>query len=133
MPKTKDKTVLSEFIKGGLVGCAVLVIITIAICSIILKTDLSGDTYFPLLMFASLLSGAVSGFVAVRKRRENGLVNGIAVSIIPAVTVLTAMTVAYNGFSIFEMIVAACCIFGGAVGGIAAVNIKKKRKHLKKR
>lgn len=133
MPKTKDKRALSEILKGGLVGCAFFIIFTLVICALLLKVNLSQSAYFPLFMIDSALSGAVSGFVTVRKKRENGLVNGVVVSIIPAVLLLLAMSLAYKGFNIFEMIVAVCCIFGGGVGGIAAVNIKKKRKHYKKR
>lgn len=133
MPKAKESTILTELIKGGLIGSVVFVIMTLIMCAVLLKTDLSSNTYLPLLMIISALSGAVSGFTAVRKKRENGLVNGLTASVIPAIIILISMTVAYKGFSVFEMIVAACCLFGGTIGGIGAVNIKKKRKTIKKR
>ncbi|MBQ2964003.1 MAG: TIGR04086 family membrane protein [Clostridia bacterium] len=133
MPKPKDNSNLTELIKGGLLGTALFIILTLIICSLLLKTDLGKDTYFPFLMLVSALSGIFSGFSAARKKRENGLINGLTASIVPAIIILIAMSLAYKSFSVFELIVAACCLFGGIIGGIAAVNIKKKRKPIKKR
>lgn len=133
MPKAKENSAVTDLVKGGLVGSAVFIILTLIMCAVLLKTDLSRNTYLPLLMIISALSGMLSGYTAVRKRRENGLINGLAASIIPAIIMLIAMTAAYKGFSVFELIVAACSLFGGTIGGIGAVNIKKKRKPIKKR
>ena len=133
MQKPKENNTVTYIVKGGLLGSIVFIILTLIMCAVLLKTDLSRNTYLPLLMIISALSGMISGFSAVRKRRENGLVNGLTSSIIPAIIMLIAMSVAYKGFSAFELIVAACCLFGGIIGGIAAVNIKKKRKPIKKR
>ena len=124
---------VTDLVKGGLVGSIVFIILTLIMCAVLLKTDLSRNTYLPLLMIISALSGMISGFSAVRKKREKGLVNGLTASIVPAIVILIAMSVAYKGFSVFELIVAACCLFGGGIGGIAAVNIKMKRKSIKKR
>ena len=133
MPKSKENNAVTDLVKGGLVGSIVFIILTLIMCAVLLKTDLSRNTYLPFLMIISALSGMLSGYSAVRKRRENGLVNGLTASIIPAIIMLIAMSVAYKGFSVFELIVAACCLFGGTIGGISAVNIKKKRKPIKKR
>ena len=123
MPKSKESNAVISLLKGGLTGGAVFTALTLIMCSLLLKTDLSRDTYLTLLMIVSALSGLTSGFFAVRKKRENGLVNGLAASIVPAIIMLIAMSAAYKGFSFFELVVAACCLFGGTVGGIAAVNI----------
>lgn len=133
MPKSKENNAVTELVKGGLVGSTVFIILTLIMCAVLLKTDLSRNTYLPLLMIISALSGMLSGYSAVRKRRENGLINGLTASIIPAIIMLIAMSVAYKGFNVFEMIIVACCLFGGTIGGIGAVNIKKKRKPIKKR
>ncbi len=133
MQKTKETNVVKDLVKGGLAGGVVFIIITLLMCAVLLKTNLSHNTYLPFLMITSAVSGIISGFTAVRKRRENGLVNGLAASIVPAIIMLTVMSVAYKGFSIFEMIIASCCLFGGIIGGISAVNIKKKKKPIKKR
>ncbi|MBR3802029.1 MAG: TIGR04086 family membrane protein [Clostridia bacterium] len=133
MPKAKENSVFSEIIKGSLTGTAIFIVLTLSVCWLLLKSDLGRDVYLPLLMIVSAISGIASGFTAVRKKRENGLVNGLAASVIPCVIVLIAMSVAYKGFSVFELIVAPCCLFGGIIGGVAAVNIKKKRKKIKRR
>lgn len=133
MQKPKENNAVTDLVKGGLVGSIVFIILTLIMCAVLLKMDLSRNTYLPLLMIISALSGMISGFSAVRKRRENGLVNGLTASIVPAIIMLIAMSVSYKGFSVFELIVAACCLFGGIIGGIAVVNIKKKRKPIKKR
>ena len=133
MPKPKESSNLTELLKGGLFGAITFIILTVIVCWLLLKMNFSKETYFVILMFISSLSGVLSGFASVRKKRENGIVNGLISAIIPMFIMLVSMSVAYKGFSVFEMIVAACCLFGGAIGGIGAVNIKKKRKLIKKR
>ena len=133
MPKAKESSYISELLKGGLIGSIAFMLLTVGICVLLYKSNLSRNTYLPLLMITSALSGITSGFSAVRKRRENGLINGMSASIIPTTIILVAMSVAYKGFNVFEIVVAVCCIMGGAVGGICTVNIKKKRKTIKKR
>ena len=133
MPKPKENSNLTELLKGGLFGAITFIILTVMVCWLLLKMNLSKETYFVILMFISSLSGVLSGFASVRKKRENGIVNGLISAIIPMFIMLVSMSVAYKGFSVFEMIVAACSLFGGAIGGIGAVNIKKKRKPIKKR
>lgn len=133
MAKAKENSMVINLVKGGLIGSAVFIALTLIICSLLLKTDSSRDTYLPLLMIISALSGITSGYSSVRPKRENGLINGLTASIVPAIIMLIAMSVAFKGFSVFELVVVACCLFGGLIGGISAVNLKKKRKPLKKR
>lgn len=133
MQKAKDNSAVKEILKGGATGCIAFAIMCLGLCAVLLKAGISRDMYLPLLMITSAVSGLIGGFISVRKKRENGLINGLISSVIPSIMILVSMSVAYKSFSVFELIVLACCLFGGGLGGIAAVNIKKKRKPTKKR
>lgn len=128
MQKNKDISLAKELLKGSLICAAVFAVMAMLFSFIILKTNMDRSNYFVLLVFSAVLSGVIGGFSAVRKKRENGLIYGLLCSAVPSILLIGVMSIAFNGFSSFELIPAGLCLCGGAVGGIAAVNIKKQKK-----
>lgn len=128
MQKNKDISLAKELLKGSLICAAVFAVMAMLFSFIILKTNMDRNNYFAFLVFNALLSGIAGGFSAVRKKRENGLIYGLLSSAVPSILLIGVMSIAFNGFSSFELIPAGLCLCGGAVGGIAAVNIKKQKK-----
>ncbi len=128
MQKNKDISFFKEIFKGSLINCLVFVILSFVFALLILKINIDKSNYFILLLLSAAISGSAGGFSAVRKNRENGLVYGAVSSVIPSILLIAAMSVAFSGFTGLELIPAAVSLAAGAVGGIAAVNMKKQKK-----
>lgn len=128
MPKTVNNSYLKSIIKSGLLGSAFIIIMLIISAFILMKLEIGQEFYFVILVLISILSGAVAGFNSARKKRENGLINGLISTFLPSCMLLTGMTAAYKGLSVLELLPIAACMLGGIIGGIAAVNIKSKKK-----
>ncbi len=133
MQKQKDISSARLIIKGGLIGIAVFVALSLGFSAVLLKIGMAKDSYFGFLLAAALICGLFSGFFAARQRKEKGLISGILSSLLPIAAILIAMTVSYGGFSVYELIPLLMCLSGSALGGIAAVNMKKKNKKPKQR
>lgn len=133
MPKAAENTYFSRILKGGLSGIAALILLLFAFAYIFLNFNTDKSFYSVSLLSAAVISGVIAGFVSARKKREKGLQSGIISSAFPAVILIIAMTAAYKSFNVFELVPLFCCIFGGVAGGIAAVNIKSRKKKNKAR
>ena len=124
----KNNTNLIHILKGSLIGVALL-LSTITISTLaIYKANLSDKTYIPFLTLSIILSGILSGYISTFKIRKNGLVNGAVAALPLAVILLVSMSVANNAFALLMLIPCAIMVVSGAIGGIAAVNIKRKTK-----
>ncbi len=95
-----------------------------------LKTSFSNALYLPGAIFAGALSGLVCGFTAARIIKEKGLfwggISGLIQSLLCSV-VIFILNKGTAGNGIFILI--AVIVAFSAIGGIAAVNIKKKIKY----
>lgn len=133
MPKTVENSNINRLIKAGISGITALILLLLIFAYIFLNFNIDKSIYSIALISAAVISGATAGFISTRKKREKGLLNGIISSAFPAIILFIAMTVAYKGFNVFELVPLLCCIFGGITGGIAAANIKTKKKKNKAR
>ena len=128
MLKFKDNSHFKEIIKAGFMGIISAAAVLAAFAAVLLKLNMSQNNYIVALVLAAVVSGIVSGFASARKKRENGIANGFMSACMPCAVLVAAMSAAYKGFSAFELVPAAMCIFSGVCGGVAAVNMKRKKK-----
>lgn len=94
------------------------------------KTGLNSSLYMPIGIVLGALSGLVGGFVAVRPVMQKGLALGALTGVISAI-VSSAVMFAVNGSKagngIFIFI--AAMLLDGTAGGVAAMNLKIKKKY----
>ncbi len=121
---------LKETLKGSLIGILFAAVMLAVFTFALLKLNITKENYIYILFFTCSVSGMVSGYVSARKKREKGILNGLLAWIVPLLIFIAAMSIAYNGFSFFEFIPASFGILFSMIGGIAAVNIKRKKKKL---
>lgn len=129
--KKSDNKHLSDFFLFLKVLVIYAVVYTVASIAA-LYLDIEDGLLTPVSLCAFSLSGFLSGFVAGRAKRKNGLVNGIIFSL-PATVLFLFTSMCLNGFRIdLVLLISILCTFVfSAVGGIASVNIKKKIKKVK--
>lgn len=132
MQNSRESSMLSGIIKGNIIGTIALALIVAAFTMVLFKSGADKKIYFPALSAASALAGAIGGFFGTRDRRKNGVASGLVSGIIPALALIIAMSALHKGFSAYELIPLGITLFAGIVGGIAAVNMKKKNRRIKK-
>ncbi len=131
MQLNNKSAIFFAYMKGSLVGTIVLILSVLISAAVLYKGKIEQSMYFPLLLLCLAISGTVSGFSGAKKIRKNGLLTGLISSALPAVISTSATAVASRQLGLYPMISAVIILLFGAVGGIAALNIKtnKKRKN----
>ncbi len=122
---------IKKIIIGSVIG-SVMFFVFISLFSLFaLKSDMfSQSAYMP----AGLVSGGISsflgGFISVKPIKKNGVIYGALSGLIQsAICSLAAFLINNNESGIGIVILMAVIVALGAVGGIAAVNFKIKKKY----
>ncbi|MBQ8783922.1 MAG: TIGR04086 family membrane protein [Clostridia bacterium] len=133
--RNTQKSGSSNLIKTVLLGSAAGTVSFFALSAILAllayKQDFDESYYTALILFASGVSGFVSGFLAVAPIKRNGLVLGLA-SVLPVFLIIIAVSsvVSRAGVGLYGWLSLAVMLLFGALGGIVAAN-KRKRVKLK--
>lgn len=129
----KDESSKS-FITKIAVGTAVSVIMYFVLIALYaaasFKSGASSSMYMPVGIVMGVISGFAGGFAAVRPIRQKGAIYGALCGFASAILCSAALFIINGnkaGNGIFILI--AAMIFGGAAGGISAVNLKIKKKY----
>lgn len=128
MLKNKESSYLIEILKVGLIGTIIAFILLSVVSFFALKADINDDYYKYFITIISVISGALSGFILARKRKEKGLINGIFASVLPAIIIFISSIAVGKRLNIYSTIPLFLNISGGIIGGIAGINIKLKKK-----
>ncbi len=120
----------TKIIIGSLVSVALYFILIALIAAMALKSDLSPSAYMPAGIISGILSSLIGGFVSVRPIKEKGVLFGALTGVVQAIICSLVLFVvngnaAGNGIFILSAVMILC----SAVGGIAAVNLKIKKKY----
>lgn len=121
------KNIIIKILIGSGVGTAVFFLLTALSAFILLQNDSDTPIYKYIMLLAGAFSGFLSGFVAVRPLRKNGLAFG-SVSALPVylIAVLVSVLIARSGIGLIGWILFAVMVVFASVGGIVAVNKRKK-------
>ncbi len=130
--KKDDKSVNSASkIAVGAAVVAVMFFVMIAVYALVaLKTGSGSSMYMPVGALIGALSGLIGGFVAAKLIAQKGIVFGALSAFISAILCSAVMFFVNgnkSGTGIF--IFMAAMILGGALGGVAAMNMKIKKKY----
>lgn len=121
------KNIIIKILIGSGVGTAVFFALTALSAFILLQNDSDTPIYKYIMLLVGAISGFLSGFVAVRPLRKNGLAFG-SVSALPVylIAVLVSVLIARSGIGLIGWILLAVMVVFASVGGIVAVNKRKK-------
>ncbi len=124
-----EKILLKNVLIGSAVGTVLFFITTTLSALIILKNDLSEDTYPAFLIVAGAVSAFFGGFVSVIPTKRNGLILG-ALSVLPTYFIIFAVSSIFNrtGISVYGWIMLGVMVLFGGLAGIVAANKKRKIK-----
>lgn len=125
--KDRKKVNAKQILKGAFSGSGVLILLIFFSVFFIYKTGLNEISYIPLFSLCVIISGFISGYISTRKLRKNGIVNGVLSSAIPNLSLFIFAIIINKSFYIFLIIPILMLTVSGICGGIAAVNIKRKK------
>lgn len=126
----KKGSPFTKIIIAAVLGVAVYFIFIAVFAAFALKSGADNSSYMPAGMVIGAVSALISGFAAVRPIKEKGAVYGALTGLVQALIsslVLFIVNHASAGNGIF--ILTAVMIICGMLGGIAAVNMKKRKKY----
>lgn len=119
--------VIRKTLVGSLIGTVLFFTLLCLAAAVILKKPIETKLFPIISLFISALSAFISGFVAVRPIRKNGILMGLC-SCAPLVIIAGATVLFETGgnIGIMTAVMAGIMILCAALGGIAAVNIRQK-------
>lgn len=85
--------------------------------------------YFPAGLIIALLSGLAAGFAAAKPIKKNGLACGALAGLFASLPCAAAAALLSSGAGVRLIAFIGAMTLGGALGGVAAVNIKKRAKY----
>lgn len=123
-----QKKMLINCLKAGIVSTLGFALLSLIISSVLLNKNMSRDVYFPCLMVASCISGAVCGVMATKQERKNGLFNGALSATVPTIVYLITSTVLQQRFEARSFLPALAILVASIGAGIGLSNRKKRIK-----
>lgn len=127
--KSTSESAGSSNIKLVLLNIAIYLIVFIAASLVSYIEGVEFDLFYPISLSCLAVSSFLSGMIAGRKKRENGLINGILYAL-PSVLIVLIVSLLINKFTFDFCILLSILlslIFAG-IGGIVSVNHKRKIK-----
>jgi putative membrane protein (TIGR04086 family) len=114
-------------LKGSALGTVVFFLLLLIFSRVILRFDIDSSLLAVFAFASAALAAFVSGFAAVRPARKKGVPVG-ALSVLPILIVIAAVSAIASGSLGQNMLIAAAImLLGGAAGGVSAVNLRRKK------
>ena len=121
------KKVVMTILKGSAIGTVLFFLLLLIASRAMLKFDIDSSLLAVFAFASAAIAAFVSGFAAVRPTRKKGIPMG-ALSALPILILIAVASAIASGSLGQNMLIAATImIICGAVGGIAAVNVKRKK------
>ena len=119
-----------KIIIGSAIGTVLYFLIVAVAAVAVLKSGSGTSVYMPIGFAAGVLSGFAGGFAAVRPIKEKGAMfgalSGLGQALLCSIVLfIVNKATAGSGMFILSLIIIIC----SALGGIAAVNAKRKKKY----
>lgn len=127
--KKKNSSALSKEILLYIMPLAVETVIFLAVSIFSLVMYIGTEYYYIMALLALATGGFASGFIFGRKKRQNGLINGL-ICALPASIIIIITSLALNSFTFDYRIIISILVHVvmSGIGGITSVNIRKKSK-----
>lgn len=121
------KNIIIKILIGSGVGSAVFFALAALSAFVLLQNDSDVNIYKYIILLIGAISGFLSGFAGVRPLRKNGIAFG-AVSALPVylIAIIVSIILSRSGISLIGWILLAVIVIFSAVGGIVAVNKRKR-------
>lgn len=128
--ESKSGFPISRIVIMSLIGTLLFFAFAALFSFIVLKSSVSSSAYMPAGLLLGAISALISGFGSVRPVKEKGVLYGGLTGLFQALVCSVVLFIVNGGVAgtgIF--ILSAIIIIASAVGGIAAVNLKIKKKY----
>ncbi|MBQ2676647.1 MAG: TIGR04086 family membrane protein [Clostridia bacterium] len=122
-------SVFKPILWGVLAGAVVTVIFMFLFAAVLTFSDMSDSAAAVMSMISLAVGSLAAGFVASKLFGKNGLFVGVATgAVLFIIVMIVSMLLSSTGFTIQSVIKLVLTLISGAVGGVAGVNLKKRKK-----
>ncbi len=127
MQKIKNISPPTEILKAALIAAVLFFALAAVASAVFLKLNIPSGSYFSVLMLCLGAAGITGGFVAVKKKKQKGILLGALSGIIAIIPITVAMWIAQGSFSKNMLLPILMFIVCSGAGGFIAINSKGKR------
>ena len=121
------KYIITKLLLGSALGIAVFFMLLSVASLFVLKNSVDSKIFPIISLFIAAISSFFSSFVAVRPIRKNGILMGICASLPLIITICIAVFFESGGnIGVITVVMTVSMIICAAIGGIIAVNKKKR-------
>ena len=123
-----DNETIDTFVKVQIFAVIVYLILFLLLCTVALAADLSSKYDFVCALLCFSVGSFIVGFFTGNKLKQNGLIAGMIYSA-PINTLVVLAALLYSDFAVDLNIVitVATLIVSAGIGGVVAVNRRRKR------
>lgn len=126
----KNKNPIKRIVLFSAAGCLFYYLMLMLFSLVAMKKGLNASYYIPVGFALGAFSSLLCGFSVVRPLKQKGAFYGLITGVFQAIMISAVLFAANKGsVGIKTLILAAIVSFFAAVGGIAAVNLKIKKKY----
>ncbi len=120
---------LRTILKGSIVGTVAESLLLILFAAFLLKGGLPVSTYVAVMISIVSVACFFAGFSAVRPNRVKGIANGAAAAFpVIIITLIVCCIVSHGAVGKRALLASFAGLLSGSMGGIAAVNMKSKKR-----
>lgn len=126
--RKKSKPINSDFLLIT-ESLAIAAVVFLFVCILSYAANFKKELYYPSALMALTVSCFISGMISGKKKKQQGLLNGILFSLPCCVTVIIISLVVNRLLFDFRILITlVCLITASAFGGVLSVNMKRKIK-----
>lgn len=114
---------------GAVTGAALFFAFTAIFALAALKSGIGSGAYFPVGLIIALFSGLAAGFAAAKPIKRSGLAFGALAGLCASLLCAAVCALLCSGAGMRLLALVGSMAVGGALGGVAAVNIRKRAKY----
>ncbi|MBE6904300.1 MAG: TIGR04086 family membrane protein [Ruminococcaceae bacterium] len=117
-----------NIILGGLIGAAISVLLSVIFAVILATTSIADSSISVFALICAVAGAFVGGFISANRIKKNGLVSGLLACVVFLFIMFSVKTMltGFSNISMSALIYIAISLIASSVGGIFAVNRKRK-------
>lgn len=116
-----------QILMGSIIGTILFFLMILTFSFLIIKSDISDSLQNIISFLSAIASAFIGGYASAFRLKSKGLIRGIISAFVQAIIVAVILLSVLQDLGLRTILMIIAMMLGGAIGGITAVNKRKKR------